>query len=216
MTDLPTSIPDQLTADEARSLTDQIAATTDQLWLLLERAHTGRADRVLGYASWADYVETEFKMSRQNSYQLLAQAEVIKAVSEASGTATGAHDISTRKASKLKGVLPEVTQTLKDRTKGKHEDTRQRIAAEVVNAAVREVDSPKAATPVLSHLDGLEKLLGKNVGTLVEQAGFDRARKIGKLLHRFEIDWQTALRGSLAEKTAEPSAEVATNFKKGN
>lgn len=53
------SITATLTADEARSLTDQIAKKIAGLVPLVKRAYEGRADKALGYASWHAYCEAE-------------------------------------------------------------------------------------------------------------------------------------------------------------
>lgn len=180
----------QLTEVEARELTDRIAVMTEQLWEELDRAHAGRADKALGYGSWAEYVEAEFNMTRQRSYQLLAQAEVVHAIADAAQVKTNALVMTSREASKVKGVLPSVTQTLREKTKGKQEPARARIAVEVVDAAVRDATPNSAA---LSSVDALEKLLGRGAIRLVEQAGPERARKISRTLNRFAADWQMAL-----------------------
>lgn len=53
------SITSTLTADEARSLTDEIVAKLARLVPLVKRAYEGRADKALGYSSWHDYCATE-------------------------------------------------------------------------------------------------------------------------------------------------------------
>ena len=72
-----------LTPEAARHLTDAIRVTVSALHVLVHRAYSGRAHEALGYERWADYVATEFEMSRARSYQLLGQHAVITALSEA-------------------------------------------------------------------------------------------------------------------------------------
>lgn len=56
MTDLVTTM---LTADEARALTDDIRRRVTDLLPLITQAYEQRADRALGYATWADYCASE-------------------------------------------------------------------------------------------------------------------------------------------------------------
>ena len=56
---LPT--PRDLSADEARSLTDRIKLDAGQLWDKIVIAYQGRAHTALGYASWDEYCATEFR-----------------------------------------------------------------------------------------------------------------------------------------------------------
>jgi hypothetical protein len=66
-----------LTAREARQLTDQVKADAQRLWAKLLYLYEGRAHIALGYSSWADYCQQEFKMGRRGSYRLLNVARVI-------------------------------------------------------------------------------------------------------------------------------------------
>ena len=50
-----------LTASQARALTEQIRSKMGDLMTLITKAHMGRADLALGYESWEDYVAGEFK-----------------------------------------------------------------------------------------------------------------------------------------------------------
>lgn len=70
---------------EAQKLTNSIRTAADNLWQLIQQAHDQRAWEAMGYGSWKSYVQTEFGMSPRRSYQLLAQAEVINALEDASG-----------------------------------------------------------------------------------------------------------------------------------
>lgn len=79
-----------LTADEALALTAKIKSYVGVTWLLLNEAHKRRADKALGYGSWAEYVEAEYDMSRSYAYRLIAHA---KAVYELAGVA-GLSDVS--------------------------------------------------------------------------------------------------------------------------
>ena len=136
-TNLPTgySRPEQVQA--ARERADAIRTDIDETWQRLEEAYNAKDHVTLGYVTWATYVRSEFGMSRGQSYRLLDQAHVIRQLSEASGTdVSRARDISVRTASVLAPHLPNLVETVKERTKGKQEATREKIVAEVVEQAV--------------------------------------------------------------------------------
>lgn len=73
------------TEDEALRLTADIKAWAGTLWVRLEAARNGRAWKALGYTSWADYLETEFEISRSRGYQLVAHAAAVRELAEAAG-----------------------------------------------------------------------------------------------------------------------------------
>jgi hypothetical protein len=66
-----------MTREEALALTEEIRKTTQDLYVLFLRAYKGNAHVALGYASWREYVSTEFDMSQANAYQILDQGRII-------------------------------------------------------------------------------------------------------------------------------------------
>lgn len=78
MTDI--AIRAELTADEARELTNEIKASAERMYALLLRAHEGQAWNALGYDSWREYAMAEFGMSQSYAYRLLDQARVIRVI----------------------------------------------------------------------------------------------------------------------------------------
>lgn len=96
-----------LTAAEAGALTAKIKSYVGVTWVLIAEAHARRAHKALGYATWADYVEAEFDISRSRSYQLISQARVVLEISEAVSTTV---DISEREARDLEPMLAEAKQ----------------------------------------------------------------------------------------------------------
>ena len=54
----------EMSAADARRITDQIKAGVEAVWHLIEQAYTTRAWAVLGYPSWDDYCTREFGTSR--------------------------------------------------------------------------------------------------------------------------------------------------------
>ena len=57
-------VPDELTQQEARELTDRIRVVDSELWRMVAEAYTRGAHRALGYASWDAYCNAEFGSNR--------------------------------------------------------------------------------------------------------------------------------------------------------
>jgi hypothetical protein len=66
----------EMTKSCARDLTDRIKTAGEQFAVMLYRAHEERAWAALGYASWKEYCQAEFQMSKTRSYQLLDFVEI--------------------------------------------------------------------------------------------------------------------------------------------
>lgn len=96
-----------LTKVEAMEVTAKIQAYAGVAWILLYEAHRRQAHKALGYATWAEYVETEFDMSRGYSYRLISQARVVIEISEAAGVSPMG-DITERQARDIEPILAEV------------------------------------------------------------------------------------------------------------
>lgn len=104
----------EISKAQARKLTDRIKTAADDLWALLLEAHEGKAWRALGYATWEAYIGAEFDMSRRQSYNLLDQCRVVRAIEEASGVQHVAQ-ISHRTAQAIKPDLPEVVAEIREK-----------------------------------------------------------------------------------------------------
>lgn len=135
--ELPVVMPDfgdfnsPLSEDEARSITDTIRNAVDVVWMLIARAHAGGAWSALGYETWADYVQSEFNMSRSRSYQLLDQARVVAEIEAALPEGTTV-SITEAAARDLKGVLEEVVPEIRERTAGLDPEEASDVLAEIV------------------------------------------------------------------------------------
>lgn len=66
-----------LSADEARSLTDEVKQDAERLWRKLVELYDGGAHLALGYSSWAVYFEAEFGGSDATAYRLLQSGRVM-------------------------------------------------------------------------------------------------------------------------------------------
>lgn len=142
-----------LSEEQARGLTDTIKDAAEVLWVLIARAHSGKAWKSLGYNSWESYVRTEFDMSRSRSYQILDQARVIAAIQEAVPAGT-AISISESAARDIKDYLEEALPVIKEKTEGLEPEA----AAEVVKEYVEEIRN--LPTPMVDEQRLEDEMLG--------------------------------------------------------
>lgn len=138
-------VTDDLTADEARALTDRIKGAAEQLWALLLEAHERHAWTALGYPRWEDYVRAEFDMGRTYAHYLLDQGRVIRQLTAAAGAFTPVN-VTEAEARDIKPALRDVTQRVQERVMRAREaatppgvETPFTLAPAVVEEVVREV-----------------------------------------------------------------------------
>jgi hypothetical protein len=134
-----------LNGDQARELTETIRNAAEVLWVLIARAHAGRAWSALGYDTWEAYVRAEFDMSRSRSYQILDQARVIAAI-EASAPDGTPVKVSAAAARDLKGVLDDVVAEVAERTDGLDPREAAQVIADVVAEKRAEVSGSLSGT----------------------------------------------------------------------
>lgn len=104
-----------LTKEQAVELTDSIKTQTNLLYMLIKRAHAGKAYEALGYSTFKEYIENEFSFSKVYAYRLLNQANFIEAIAAKVPEGTEIH-ISEPVTKKLKHALPELLEEIEDRT----------------------------------------------------------------------------------------------------
>lgn len=120
-----------LTRETATELTRSIRDAAEVIWVLIARAHAGKAWKALGYSNWAEYVHDEFNMSRSRSYQILDQAKVIAAINEA--TPQGAEiSVSESSARDLKYVIQEAVPEIKEKTQGLPPEEAVAVTQEII------------------------------------------------------------------------------------
>lgn len=87
----------EISAGQARELTDRIKVGVEAIWELIKQAYQSRAWAVLGYDSWDDYCTREFgtsriKLPREERQEVVASMREIgmshKAISGATGLST--------------------------------------------------------------------------------------------------------------------------------
>lgn len=88
-----------ISAEDARTITDQIKVAVEGAWLLITRAYQSRAWAALGYSSWDDYCTREFgtarlKLPREERQEVVASLRDSGLSIRAIAAATG-HDTKT-------------------------------------------------------------------------------------------------------------------------
>lgn len=126
--------------DEAREITEKIKGTTNLLYLLIKRAHAGKAYLALGYSSFEKYVREEFDYSRSYAYKLLNQANVIEAIEAVVPEGTEVH-VGELAARSLKHSLPELVEVIEEQTAGHSPDE----ASQILNDVIREAQERQKA-----------------------------------------------------------------------
>lgn len=124
-------VPKPLSVEEAKELTEHIRSTADVLYVLVARAHAGKAHLALGYKNFESYVKEEFNISRSRAYQFLNQANVIAAI-EASTPDGTLIKISEAAARDLKNFVNELTPEIRERTEGLSPDAAGEVVEDLV------------------------------------------------------------------------------------
>lgn len=143
---LPEPLHDEseLTYDEALELTKSIKSTITAAWVLLGRAHDGKAYRALGYNTWEEYVRTEFDFSVRTSYRLLDKAEVVRALEEATPADTTIQ-LTNKQVQEIKRELPKIVQRVQQETEGQTPEAASEIVENIVTPAAPTPQQPKPA-----------------------------------------------------------------------
>jgi heat shock protein HspQ len=121
-----------LSTDQARQLTHSIRDASEVIWILIARAHAGKAWRALGYDTWEEYVKSEFNMSRSRSYQLLDQAKVISAIEEAMPEGTNIN-LTEAAARELRTVLEEAIPEIRKATENLDGEEAVKVTEEILS-----------------------------------------------------------------------------------
>lgn len=135
----------ELTHDEALELTKSIKSTITAAWVLLGRAHEGKAYRALGYGTWEEYVRTEFDFSVRTSYRLLDKAEVVRALEQASPADTEIQ-LTSKQVQEIKRELPKIVERVQRETAGKTPEAAAEIVENIITPAPKQQPEPPAHT----------------------------------------------------------------------
>ncbi len=122
----------ELTVEEAQELTEHIRSTADMLYVLVARAHAGKAHIALGYKNFEGYVKEEFGISRSRAYQFLNQSKVIAAIEAVAPEGTQLN-ISEAVARDLKKALNDIVPEIEARTSALNPDEAGQAIEEYIN-----------------------------------------------------------------------------------
>lgn len=120
-----------LTKEQAVEITARIKTTTNLLYMLIKRAHAGKAYEALGYRTFKDYIAGEFQFSTVYAYRLLNQANFIEAIEAKVPTGTEVR-ISEPVSKELKHVLPELLEEIEDKTTGLEADDAGAVIEDII------------------------------------------------------------------------------------
>lgn len=126
-------VPEEMSKEQAREITESIKAASVAVYVLIAKAHEGKAYKALGYESFESYVKTEFDLSRNRAYQLLNLSNTVKAIESATpdGTEVKLTEIQARD---IKRELPKITERVESETSGKDAEE----SADIVSSIVEE------------------------------------------------------------------------------
>lgn len=115
----------------------------EELSNLLDEARNRNAWKAMGYINWEEYTSTEFKMSRQWSYQLLARADVMRelsgALEDTDVDITVIPNLSTRDIGVIHRDREEIAGEIKERIQEHPEED----VAEIIQEVIDEVKQKK-------------------------------------------------------------------------
>lgn len=101
--------------EEAEEITAAIRSTITATYVLLRRAHEGKAYKALGYETWKEYIAGEFDFSVQRSYQLLDLAKTVEVIEAATPEGTDV-SLTEAQARDIKRELPKITERVREET----------------------------------------------------------------------------------------------------
>lgn len=169
---------DELSEMKARELTNAIKAAAEATYVLLARAHQGKAYKALGYSTWAEYVNKEFEISTQRSYQLLNLSKTIEALEAVAPEGTEVK-LTEAQARDIKRELPFITSKIAEETSELDKDT----AADRIDEIVEEARAQKKADDEVIAMkeknlaeaeeEGYRAGLEAGADAILEAGGFD-------------------------------------------
>lgn len=134
----------ELSEDRAREITDAIRAAATATYLLIQFAHKHKAHKALGYSTWAEYVEEEFDLSAQRSYQLLDFAKIKGEIESVVPEGTIVK-LTESQARDLKKELPYVTEKIGTETKNMSPEDASSAVDDIVKDVIDSKKEEQAA-----------------------------------------------------------------------
>lgn len=152
----------EMSEGEAREITEAIRSAATATYILLAQAHERKAYKALGYDTWAKYVNEEFEISSQRSYQLLDLSKAVSMIESAAPEGTSVK-LTEAQARDLKRELPRITEQIREETA----DLGPEDAGDVIDRIVS--DSRDQAKADQKVIDEKEKKLAE-----AEQDGYHK------------------------------------------
>lgn len=119
---------------QAQEITEAIRSAATATYILLAQAHKHKAYKALGYDTWADYINEEFDMSAQRSYQLLDLSRAIELIEDSTPEGTEVK-LTEAQARDIKRELPKITEQIKEETKGLSPEDAAEVAESIIEDA---------------------------------------------------------------------------------
>lgn len=201
-----------LNNEQARALTNTIRDAAEVMWILIARAHAGRAWTALGYDTWETYVRSEFNMSRSRSYQLLDQARVIAAIESAAPEGTEIH-LTEAAARDLKSVVEDAVPEIRTRTAGLKPEEAAVVIEEIIEEQRTRMEGslPQKTTmqPVKMGSESDEEIDDELAVLMAQPPGFDEELKTTNMGPSLIHSSQTHTAPITAASPAMPGIDVA-------
>lgn len=131
----------EMSKEEAIDITNSIKSTGVALYVLIQRAHAGKAYKALGYSSFGDYVTQEFEISTSRAYQLLNLAETIRVIEEVTPANTEIR-LTEAQARDIKRELPNITEKIEQETEGKTPEESKEIVENIISEERESINNP--------------------------------------------------------------------------
>lgn len=169
----------EMTEAEAREITTAIQATATATYILLSKAHEGRAYKAMGYGSWAEYVKAEFDLSASRSYQLLDLSKAVKMLESAAPEGTEVH-LTEAQVRSLKNELPQITEEIREATSGKSADEASDLIGEIIEENREQKRADAAAVNAKeqglqeAELEGYQKGMESATDAFLDNEGYNQ------------------------------------------
>lgn len=154
-------------------LCEEFDRNVDRNYEILKQLHDGKAWKAYKLTTWAEFVSERFGMTRQNSYYLLNQANMIETFSKAAEVSTNVV-ISTQESRDLKPFIEEIASDIREAVKElPSEKARATVARQIIDDKRAEVKSsprlPKGPT-IDGHI-AKDRNVNKVTGTPLNEFG---------------------------------------------
>lgn len=135
---------EEMNLTQAQEITNTIRAAGVAVYVLISKAHEGKAYKALGYSNFEDYVKQEFDLTRSRAYQLLDLSKTIKAIEDATPEGTEIK-LTEAQARDLKRELPKITERIHEETESLDANEASEVATTIIEEERQKVKDEKEA-----------------------------------------------------------------------